>query len=88
MSWLSRDRKSREDEMLENRSAHNGLSCEGHRQKETTGPIALCPFCNYDAYVCQPGMYFKVWCLNKECNTIGPDGRTPEIAIAKWNSKA
>ena len=47
-----------------------------------------CPFCNYRKLELR-AVVFREWnihCRNSECNCKGPTGKTPDIAVTKWNS--
>lgn len=47
-----------------------------------------CPFCGAEDLELR-AIVFRQWnvhCLNTDCLCKGPDGKTPDLAVSKWNS--
>lgn len=47
-----------------------------------------CPFCGGQELELRAVIFrhWKVHCLNTDCLCRGPDGKTPDIAVAEWNT--
>ena len=50
----------------------------------------FCPFCRKLSGICapqnEPNVLLNVECCNDECNALGPDAPTQQLAISKWMS--
>lgn len=47
-----------------------------------------CPFCGGEELELRAIVFrqWNIYCLHTECLCKGPDGKTPDLAVSKWNS--